>query len=80
LGFKCLIIDVKVEALAVILMVYVPVRHELPSFSVNCSVVAHLYLSDQYNLTNISTYCDRCWWIPVGPLGCNTLDEVDELS
>ena len=50
LGFECLIIDVKVEALAVILMVYVPVRHE---FFVNCPVVTHLYLSDQSNLTSI---------------------------
>ena len=59
LGFKCLIIDVEIEAVAV-LMVDVSLRYEFPSFSVNCPVVAHLYLSDQCNLTSISTYCDRC--------------------
>jgi hypothetical protein len=58
--------------------VNVPFPFEFSSFIVDHSIVAHLYLSGQLKPSGGFTYID--WsWIPVGPLGCSALDEVDEL-
>jgi hypothetical protein len=59
--------------------VEVPSPLEFSSFIVDHSIVTHLWLSDRLKTDCVFKYPDLFGWIPVGPLGCSALNEVDKL-